>query len=81
MSLLSHGDGTGASFQTTFTIPTRLRPIALQGDILAFSDDVAETVVQNLKDRTRATLRNAPVSGETAWQVILSLRLQSMIKA
>jgi hypothetical protein len=49
-----------------------MRPIALQLDILAFSDDVSDTIIHNLKDGTCATLRNAPVAGETVWQVISS---------
>jgi hypothetical protein len=79
LSLRCHGDCTTATFQSTLTIQTRLRPIALQGDTLASCDDVAVTLIQNLKDGTSATLRNAPVSGETAWQVILFLRLQRIL--
>ena len=75
-----HGDCTTATFQTTLIIQTHLRPVALQGDTLASCDDVADTVIQNLKDGTSATLHNAPVSGERAWQVILFLRLQSILR-
>jgi len=69
LSLRCRGDGTPTVFESISTIQTWLSPIALQGDILAFSDNVAETVIQNLKDDTCAILRNAPVSDQTAWQL------------
>lgn len=47
-----------------------MRPITLQGDILAVSDDVADSVIQNLKDGTCAALRNDSGFGETALTVI-----------
>ena len=67
MSLQSDGY---PAFHTVSTISTRMRPITLQGDILAVSDDVADGVIQNLKDGTCAALRNDSGFGETALTVI-----------
>jgi len=44
-----------------------LKPIALRGDILAFSDAIADTVIWNWRDQTRATLRHAV--DELPWQL------------
>jgi hypothetical protein len=73
LSLLCNASSTTVAFQSISTIHTRMRPIALQGDIIAFSDDFSDTIVRNLKDDTCAALRNTAVTGETAWKVILFL--------
>ncbi|KAI0369576.1 hypothetical protein BV20DRAFT_1078320 [Pilatotrama ljubarskyi] len=54
------GCGSGnASFKSICNIATSFRPIALQGDLIAFSDDAYETVVMNWRENTFAVLKGS----------------------
>jgi hypothetical protein len=51
-------------------INTSFKPITLQGDLLAFSNDVAQTVIWNWKDATFATLQH--LRDEGIWPIYQS---------
>ncbi|KAH9912356.1 uncharacterized protein BXZ73DRAFT_56289 [Epithele typhae] len=53
-------DGAGESgFRSICNIATSFRPIALDGDLVAFSDEGSETVVMNWRDNTFALLKGS----------------------
>ncbi|KAI0712708.1 hypothetical protein C8T65DRAFT_646664 [Cerioporus squamosus] len=56
---ISYGDGLTPSFQTVCNIKTGFRPVALQGDLIAFSDDASETMVMNWRNNTFALLKSS----------------------
>ncbi|KAI1791392.1 hypothetical protein LXA43DRAFT_973087 [Ganoderma leucocontextum] len=51
-------DGTSC-FQPICSIATTFRPIALSGELIAFSDDGSETVVMNWRENTFALLKSS----------------------
>ncbi|KAI0743089.1 hypothetical protein C8Q80DRAFT_1221352 [Daedaleopsis nitida] len=58
LSLFREGNAK-PSFRSVCNIATGFRPIALNGDLIAFSDDASETVVMNWRENTFALLRGA----------------------
>ncbi|KAI0937967.1 hypothetical protein AcV7_003289 [Taiwanofungus camphoratus] len=58
LSLVSQGKQQPA-FRSISTFDTSFRPVALQGDLLAFSDDSSETVILNWMTGTTAILRGS----------------------
>ncbi|KAI0350531.1 hypothetical protein OH77DRAFT_1064531 [Trametes cingulata] len=58
LSVTGRGGGN-ASFKSVCNIATSFRPIALQGDLIAFSDDAYETVVMNWRENTFALLKGS----------------------
>ena len=61
---------TNGKFHHVRSIDSQYKPILLEGDILAISDDISDTVLWNWREDTCATLHHEPVQGETLWQVI-----------
>ncbi|TFK81904.1 hypothetical protein K466DRAFT_604106 [Polyporus arcularius HHB13444] len=53
------GGGEAPSFQLVCNIKTGFRPVALQGDLIAFSDDGSETMVMNWRKNTVALLKGS----------------------
>ncbi|CDO76171.1 hypothetical protein BN946_scf185034.g4 [Trametes cinnabarina] len=51
--------GGDASFKSVCNIATSFRPIALKGDLIAFSDDAYETVIMNWRQNTFALLKGS----------------------
>ncbi|KAI0820148.1 hypothetical protein BC628DRAFT_1331134 [Trametes gibbosa] len=47
------------SFKSICNIATTFRPVALKGDLIAFSDDACETVVMNWRENTCALLKGS----------------------
>lgn len=47
------------SFVSICNIATSFRPIALKGDLIAFSDDACETIVMNWRENTFALLKGS----------------------
>ncbi|KXN86957.1 hypothetical protein AN958_09454 [Leucoagaricus sp. SymC.cos] len=47
------------SLEPLLSVPTTFRPITLEGDILAMSDDFRETIIFNWRTRAYATLEHA----------------------
>jgi hypothetical protein len=68
LSLRCEDGGSNAVFETLSTIDTHYKPISLRGDVIAFSDDCAETVIWNWKEQTYAALRHLQ-DHEGSWQV------------
>lgn len=58
------------SLNTLFSVSTSFRPITLQGDLLALSDDVSQTAIWNWRKGTYATLRHLQLDGHSLWQVV-----------
>ncbi|KAI0698801.1 hypothetical protein C8Q76DRAFT_802870 [Earliella scabrosa] len=52
-------DDTAPSFRSICNIATTFRPIALEGDLIAFSDDASETVIMNWRENTFALLKGS----------------------
>lgn len=50
------------------SIPSTLKPITLEGDLLALSDDLGETIIFNWKTSASATLQHV-LDGQGIWQV------------
>lgn len=59
LSLRCGGSDNRFTFETIAIIDSPFRPVALQGDILAFSDSIADTVIWNWRNQRRAILRHA----------------------
>ena len=61
---ISPSDGEQLMFKSVCNIATGFHPVALQGDLIAFSDDASETVVMNWRENTFALLKGSqrPVS-------------------
>ncbi|TBU24915.1 hypothetical protein BD311DRAFT_728696 [Dichomitus squalens] len=53
---VSTDDGTSC-FRSICNIATTFRPVALQGDLIAFSDDASETIIMNWHENTFAMLK------------------------
>ncbi|KAI0758764.1 hypothetical protein C8Q74DRAFT_1299863 [Fomes fomentarius] len=53
------GDGAESSFRPVCNIATTFRPIALKGELIAFSDDGSETVIMNWRKNTFALLKGS----------------------
>ncbi|OSD00750.1 hypothetical protein PYCCODRAFT_1446126 [Trametes coccinea BRFM310] len=51
--------GGDSAFRSICNIATSFRPIALKGDLIAFSDDAYETVVMNWRNNTFALLKGS----------------------
>ncbi|KAI0323915.1 hypothetical protein GY45DRAFT_1332115 [Cubamyces sp. BRFM 1775] len=52
-------DSASPSFRSVCNIATSFKPIALKGDLIAFSDDAYETVVMNWRQNTLALLKGS----------------------
>ncbi|KAG5729342.1 hypothetical protein E4T56_gene9917 [Termitomyces sp. T112] len=65
--LLRSDQNGGLSIQTTVTISSSMKPTKLEGDLLAVSDEVSQTVVWNWRARTSAILKQ-PDGEAGLWQ-------------
>ena len=61
-------DGT-TDFHSLGTIDTSMRPITLQGDLLAYSDDSSRTVITNWRTGALALLQGADEPVDQHFQV------------
>ncbi|RPD63471.1 hypothetical protein L227DRAFT_521638 [Lentinus tigrinus ALCF2SS1-6] len=52
-------DGEPPAFKSVGNIATGFHPVALRGDLIAFSDDASETVVMNWRKNTFALLKSS----------------------
>ncbi|KAI0659472.1 hypothetical protein C8Q70DRAFT_111519 [Cubamyces menziesii] len=52
-------DSASPSFRSVCNIATSFKPIALKGDLIAFSDDAYETVIMNWRHNTFALLKGS----------------------
>ena len=68
LSLVDAGDGT-TEFRSLGAIDTSMRPITLQGDLLAYSDDSSRTVVTNWRTGALALLQGADEPVDQHFQV------------
>lgn len=68
ISLETDAEGT-SSLRTIFTIPSRMKPTQLHGDLLAISDDVSQTVIWNWRAAASAVLQHQDDRESGVWQV------------
>jgi hypothetical protein len=68
LSLQCDEGGSSATFHTLSTIDTSYKPVGILGNIIAFSDDCAETIIWNWKEETYAALRHLQ-DQDGIWQV------------
>ena len=66
------GGGDAPCFQSICNIATTFRPVALQGDLIAFSDDASETVIMNWRENTFALLKGLQRPIDERFQVSIS---------
>lgn len=66
------GDGAEPSFRPVCNIATTFRPIALKGELIAFSDDGSETVIMNWRKNTFALLKGSQLPINERFQVCTS---------
>lgn len=68
LSLVDAGNGT-TDFRSLGAIDTSMRPITLQGDLLAYSDDSSRTVITNWRTGALALLQGADEPVDQHFQV------------
>ncbi|KAI0673257.1 hypothetical protein C8Q78DRAFT_1023885 [Trametes maxima] len=56
---IANREEKNAAFRSICNIATSFRPIALKGDLIAFSDDAYETVIMNWRQNTFALLKGS----------------------
>ena len=66
------GEEVASCFRSICNIATTFRPVALQGDLIAFSDDASETVVMNWRENTFALLKGSQRPVDERFQVSIS---------
>ena len=66
---ISSSDGEQLTFKSVCNIATGFHPVALQGDLIAFSDDASETVVMNWRKNTFALLNSSQRPVDERFQV------------
>ena len=66
------GEEDASCFRSICNIATTFRPVALQGDLIAFSDDASETVVMNWRENTFALLKGSQRPVDERFQVGIS---------
>ena len=66
---ISSSDGEQLTFKSVCNIATGFHPVALQGDLIAFSDDASETVVMNWRRNTFALLKSSQRPVDERFQV------------
>lgn len=59
LSLERNTSTGGWCLQPVISIPTTLKPVTLEGDLLAMSDDIRETIIFDWKSNAYATLEQS----------------------